>query len=309
MKMDILLDKESRTTRHSFFCRLQNNVDCVVIKNAAQSPYAHGWAGYAPFESADGVCWQRTKSGHYHGTEFSFDVSKNAHFVCWFPPYPLDKIKKLAAPSSQSHQNMIVFGNLNLPKIVLLSGQHPAESMGLYFVEGVIKAIHENPDILKQFSFVIFPAVNLAGIMAHNHRLTPDGVDLNRSWNKNCKELENIKKEIKKLNNIYAVIDVHGDEVSKKDYVIYHKSLDKTFLFDVLKANNFELLPKQSYLKKLIKNIIRHKKIVLNNNATARDYFEKQGKTAITMELSAHHNTPQTCINKGHDFIMQILKH
>jgi len=303
--MEILLEKESNITKHGFFCKIQNGTDYIIIKNAYQSNYAKGWKDYAPFQSIDGITWERTLPGSFNGKEFSFFIKKDANYVCWFPPYQINKIQEMNSFCNKHNENMIVIGNLNHPKIILLSGQHPGESMGLYFIEGVINTINEGT-ILDKFSFIIFPTINLEGIKAKNHRLTPKGIDLNRSWNKNCPELNPIKDEIKKLNNIYAIIDIHGDEVSQKDYIIYNKYFKNTKLSKAIQENKFEILKKQCFIKKFIKNLIRNKKIITLQGKTARDFFEKKGITSVTMELSAKNNTPETCINKGRKLIQSL---
>lgn len=178
--------------------------------------------------------------------------------------------------------------------------------MGLYFVEGLLSSIKAHKNILNDFSFVLFPTINRAGIENNNHRLTPTGIDLNRQWNRNCPEINNIKQEIHKLNNIYAIIDIHGDEVSKKDYIIYNKNFENIKLKKIVSDEKFELLKKQCFLKKFLKTLVRSKKIIKAQGCTARDYFENAGLTALTIELSAHSNTPQTCFEKGYNIIKKM---
>lgn len=306
--MIITLEKEANITKHGFFCKLSQNTKEIIIQNAFQSDNARGWADYAPFASSDGKNWIRLNPGKYTGKEFIFKVQPETKYVCWFPPYNLSKINDFMKRFSSINENVFAVGNPTNKKIVLLAGQHPGETMGLFFIEGAINAINNCPNILNDFSFVIFPTINRKGIENQNHRLTPDGIDLNRQWNKNHPILEQIKTDINKLDNIYAIIDIHGDEVSKKDYVIYNSNLKNSIIENSLKKNNFILIKKQNYLKKLIKNLIRNRKFILPQGDTARDFFEKKGKIAITIELSAHSNTPQSCIEKGYSFIKQFQR-
>ncbi len=306
--MEIFLEKEGNINKHGFFCEIKSHTEQIIIKNASDSRYAKGWNNYAPFESTDGKNWHRTKPGSYNGKEFIFEINKNSKYACWFPNYPQNKMDKISKLCLNSEENMFIIGNLALPKIVLLSAQHPGETMGLYFLEGIIKAIHQENDILNHFCFVVFPTVNLSGIKAHNHRLTPDGIDLNRAWQTDCPELAHIKQEIAALKNIYALVDIHGDEVSKTDYVIFNKNFTHTLLATGLQSNNFKLLKQQSRFKKFLKNLIRNKKWIIDKRNTARDYFENQGIRAITLELSAHQNTPESCIKKGMHLIRQLNK-
>lgn len=88
--MLINLEKESSIIKHGFFCKLDENINNIVITNAYQSNYSKGWIDYAPFESEDGKKWTRTKPGSYNGKEFSFNVCKNSQYISWFPPYNIN---------------------------------------------------------------------------------------------------------------------------------------------------------------------------------------------------------------------------
>ncbi len=300
--MEILLETEGDIIKHSFFCKVLKGTKEVIIKNARKSKYSKGWQDYSPFESSDGKVWTRTKPGKYNGEEFLFKINDNSTYICWYPPYRIDKIKEIGTDFINSEENIMFIGDNNKPKIVLLSGQHPGESMGLYFIEGVLNALNENKNILNNYSFIIFPTINLEGLKANNHRLTPQGIDLNRMWKRNCVELKNIKEILKNINNIYAVIDVHGDEVSKRDYIIYNHKFKGSFLEKVIIDNSFIPIKKENDLKKFIKNIIRHKKIIFERNNTARDFMEEHGLMSITMEISAFNNIPERCVQMGYKF-------
>ncbi len=300
--MDIVLEKERGITKHSFFCKLESKTNKVKILNADQSPYQKGWHQYAPFESFDGRRWQRTRPGIYDGKAFSFNVSKGVKYACWFPPYDMKRMEKICAAFQKIGKSGFFLGNQNKKTIVLMAGQHPGETMGIYFLEGILK--HLDPK--NNFSFLIFPYMNKDGIREKNHRLTPDGIDLNRDWkNPNNALLQDIKKQIEAVPNLYAVIDIHGDEVSQKDYVIYNKYFQNSFLKKCCQASGFSLVKRSSAFKKFIKNLIRQHKIVWLKGQAARDFFEKKGVLAITVELSAANNTPESCIQKGAQFFQK----
>ena len=302
--MKITLEKEYNTTKHSFFCKLEPGTKKVEVVNACDSPYKKGWLNYAPFESLDGKTWKRVKPGNYDGKSFSFSVSEKAKYACWFPHYDITKIREFCSLFQKMEDNSFFLGDEKKPTLVLMAGQHPGESMGLYFLEGILKTVATDKSFLDHFSLLVFPYVNKKGIEKKNHRLTPDGVDLNRDWaNPNNPLLSAIKKRIGHFENICAIVDIHGDEVSGKDYVIYNKYFEDTPLSECCKKQGFLLLKKQSALKKFLKALIRQRKIVLPSGETARDYFEKRHIPSINIELSAKNNTPEICIQKGMQFL------
>lgn len=304
--MKIVLEKEQKTTKHSFFCKLEEGTKKVEIINAADSPYKKGWIDYAPFESMDGKTWKRLQPGHYDGKSFLFSVSENAKYACWFPNYDIAKMEKFCSLFQKIGNDTFFLGNEEKPTIVLMAGQHPAETMGLYFLEGILRTLSSDSTFLNNFSFLVFPYVNKEGMQKRNHRLTPGGVDLNRDWaNQNNSLLTSIKKQISQFTNICAIIDIHGDEVSQKDYVIYNRYFKNTPLSKCCEKQGFLLLKKQSTLKKFLKALIRQKKILIPSGQTARDYFEKQHIPSITIELSAKSNTPELCIQKGMNFLQR----
>ena len=304
--MKIILEKEQKTTKHSFFCKLKEGTKKVEIMNAADSPYKKGWIDYAPFESVDGKTWKRLKPGYYDGKTFSFSVSRNAKYACWFPNYDIEKMQKFCTLFQELGKNAFFLGNEEKPTIVLMAGQHPAETMGLYFLEGILRTVSSDKAFLDNFSLLVFPYVNKRGMQNGNHRLTPSGIDLNRDWaNPNNPLLNSIKEQISRFTNIYAIIDIHGDEVSQKDYVIYNRYFRNTPLAECCAKQGFLLLKKQSTFKKFLKALIRQRKIVLPSGQTARDCFEKQHIPSITIELSAKSNTPESCIQKGMNFLQE----
>lgn len=304
--MIIKLDQEAEVVKHGFFCVLAENETEATVINAYQSPNAKGWAEYAPFVSRDGQNWERIKPGKYDGKEFCFDVDPQAKFVCWYPPLKMQKIEEMGTAFKNVKGGGFFMGDPQKPTIVFLSGQHPGETMGPFFIEGVVEAVKQMPQIYEEFSFLVFPLLNLEGAKNMNYRFTPQGKDLNRSWGDEQPELKAIKEAIGSLKAVYAVVDVHGDEVSAKDYVIYDRSLSKKKDFKENLSADFVLLKRQNKFKKFIKNLVRKRKIIFERGKTARDYYAEKGFCAVTIELSAHRNTPEDCYAKAYNLIRRM---
>ena len=309
VRMDIFLNKEHGRIKHSFLYQVKSGTKKTInIVNAGHSPYSKGWTCYAPFESVDQKHWTRLKPGRFDGRSFVFEISDQAKYVCWFPPYNIQQMMKICASFQKAGNDAFFMGNTKNPTLIFLAGQHPAETMGLYFLEGILKAARSNKNFFKHLSILVFPYINKQGMQHQNHRLTPNGTDLNRDWKNPCNPILNsVKKAIQPFSNILAVIDIHGDEVSSKDYVIYNKNFKGTNLEKCCREQEFLLLKKQNFWKKCIKALIQQKRIPTLFGKTARDYFEKKDIPAITIELSASKNTPESCLQKGKSFVDKLL--
>ena len=206
--MDFLLEKEANSTKHSFCVKFPIGTKHIRILNAADSPYHKGWKDYAPFESKEGSHWTRLKAGHYDGTSFSFHISHNVQYACWFPSYDMKRIPPLRNTFKKMGNNAYFVGNKDNPTLVLLAGQHPAETMSLYFLEGFLKKVARNKTFLNSFSILFFPFINKEGLERQCHRLTPTGEDLNRAWaDPNNHILNNIKKHIAHLKKLPRFVE------------------------------------------------------------------------------------------------------
>lgn len=303
---------EGNTIKHSFdidceYLFKKNNISAntknIIIKivNAGSSPYSDGWKDYQPFITKDMKNYTRIKSCDFDGRAFSFKISRNIKRVCWFPYYGLRDLNFfLESVKNNLYYNgdtpYIKYGESAKPCIVFLARQHPAESMGSFFLEGFIRQIFSHKYIDK-YSFVFFPMINIEGIKKLTHRLTPDGVDLNRSWDKeNIPSIDNVKKVLNAVQNIECVIDLHGDEISKHNF--YIGTGDKSLMRKLFPQ--FIFLPKQSWLKRFVKALIRKRQVLsLFTGKTANEYFIKKSIPIFTVEFSAHKMTPLKLKNLG----------
>ncbi len=97
---------------------------------------------------------------------------------------------------SEDHGHPILMTTVSRPgsnngkiRVVVLAGEHPAESAGMYACEGLMEEILRSVDILADFSFWIIPVVNVDGVAYGRtyHNVDPDnpiapGVNVARDW-------------------------------------------------------------------------------------------------------------------------------
>ena len=74
-------------------------------------------------------------------------------------------------------------------RIVVVAGEHPAESAGMYACEGLLEELLHTHDLLADFSFWVVPVANVDGVAFGRtyHNVDPadparPGVNLNRDW-------------------------------------------------------------------------------------------------------------------------------
>lgn len=290
--------------KHAFSIAFKTGLDedtTIEISNAGLSPYAQGWTNYQPFVSDDGKHYYRIV-GALDGISFTFVMPKGSQYACWFPPYKLQDLRSFCATKKKKlryHNKMpyISIGDKTKPCIVFIARQHPGESMSSFFLEGMLSSLFGMDIGSCKYSLLIIPLANIGGVEEDNYRLTPDGVDLNRSWDKNHPYITNIKQLLCTVSKIAAVIDLHGDEISQRNYAISSKKNSPIFqkLFpDVL------FLPQQSWLRRFAKNLIRHHKLIsLFDGKTCQIYFASQNIPAITVEFSAYSTDPKILKDLG----------
>lgn len=230
--------------------------------------------------------------------------------ISLYPRYVLEDLKNYENKLKKNKNvfitndviSKITIGNTNLKTIVITARIHPAETFSSYFLEGIIDTIISNYSNFSNYCFLIFPMVNINGVKNGNHRYYND-LDYNRIWNNNnCQEIEFIKKQLDK-HDVVMFIDVHGDEVSKIDYI---RSNDKN-LKNVI--TDFMVLDDNSKLKRFIRAIIKQHKVINVFDKTAREYvIKKYNCIGILVELSMLTNDCKVAREKGKKFIKQLTR-
>ena len=319
MKQQLKLEQEQglKTFKHSFCFSLQESTTNISILNAGETSYSKGWHSYKPFFSIDGNTWTRVENkGVFEDNVFSFKVPNTATSVCWYPSYNMESLhnfisNNMLEGNTNDYKGIsyLKFGNFENKTILILARQHPAESLGSFMLEGIIKAIKEDESILNDYSFLIVPIVNISGVKEANHRYTKDGVDMNRAWYSKYQEIEYLKEIFKEVKNPNIMLDLHADEVSTFNYAYKSSYKNNSDSFYNSLLTGFTLLGETGALKRFVKNLIRHKKLVsFAKPKTAKNYFASLGYDAFTLELSAHINTPKDCELLGYNLIQKLKK-
>jgi hypothetical protein len=329
------LNMEFALFTHWFLFKIINDevnrpILSVSIDNAGQSLYAIGWKDYAPFESIDGKNWQRISQGYFDGNSFKFNINiqNKELYLSWYLPYTIERynewikqISKSKALTVQSNNGVdyIVAGDKQKPAIVIVARQHSGESMTSYIVEGFVNAILSKKELLdnffKNYSLIIFPLLNKSGVEKGYHRVNGNGIDLNRSWNSNkIEEIKTVKEQLSTFVKIYTIIDIHGDEVSKFNYIYCDVNSKNKSQKDFLNifcntSPKITALPKQKFIKRFIKQLIRKGKFLTNTGETLSDFGKKKYKTnTYTLEVSAKNSSENDCLNIGRNILSAILQ-
>jgi hypothetical protein len=332
-RVHINLKKEGISITHCFHLNIllhdaEVNKMCVVIDNAGRSPFSKGWVNYCPFISSNNSDWTKLDAGIFveDAFIFEFNITGSNFFLSWYPPYPIEKYNKwlsevrknerLQVSTTASGTDFISYGERNKPLILFVSRQHPGESMTSFFVEGLIHAFSvQNLKVDKSpYSYVVFPLLNISGVQVGNHRLNSEGADVNRSWNKTISaEISDVKWVLKQYPKVNAIIDIHGDESSSMNYMYFKKS-SEAFQNDFIKNlgvidPNILFLPKQPFLKKFVKQLIYHRKILSNTGWTLSDFGENELHTlSFTLEISAKSALPEDCHRIGEEILNALIE-
>ncbi len=101
--------------------------------------------------------------------------------------------------------------------------QHPGETVGSYVLEGFLKKIIKEDQLLKQYEIIAIPMVNPDGVIYGNFRTNLAGFDLNRQWLDPDRymhpEIYSISRFVSSLQNISFVLDFHGHSKKYNSFI------------------------------------------------------------------------------------------
>ena len=297
-----ILSLEKENGKYSYYFNFKiitkdSNVE-IIIKNIDNSQYSNSKRTVFIKECDK---WKKCNSFKVDQEGLHINVDKNKNIeISSSPRYVLEDLEKFensigAYVMNNTKIPEIRMGNKEKQAIVIIARQHPGETLSSFFLEGMIKGILNNKELLKNYMFIIFPFVNVLGVKEGNHRYY-NKIDYNRSWKKNePKEIQYIKKTICKY-NIKDFIDIHNDEVTNFSYVRTNKSINE--------MPDIKVLKDISKAKRFIRAIIKERKIIDLSRYTAREFAIKKYKCrGILIELSMLKEDCESSYNKGKIFI------
>lgn len=298
----------------------------VVIGNAGRSLYPGGWKGYAPFVMR-GDRWTRSAPGEFAGGAFTFRLESPGVEVvtAWYEPYPAQRAVDQTREAVAGHPDaaletgddgftVVRLGDQAKPRITLIGRQHPGEANSSFFVEGFTAAAGGGcfDALLIDYGFVIAPLLNTDGVRADRHRHDSGGLDYNRSWRRPDAPapVATMRRLLGETENL-LLADIHGDEASGITFVSCDNPPRRprpTWLAELVQLTCAAEpatyhLPNPHPAKRLVKGLIRQRRIVLFDGATAAEYAARvAGCTGMTYELSARALTPAQARAEGHRF-------
>ena len=236
----------------------KNKNNKYIIENIRS--YFNDWCSFNVCYSYDNKTWRRCETFVNDRLTWTKKSRKNTIWFAYYVPYTLSRkikmmnklknnnnvdYKLLGKTSLKNDIDMITIGNGK--KIVwVVARQHPGESIGSWIMEGFLRKLLRNvKEIKEKFTFKIVMMANPDGVYLGRWYLTKDGNNTNINWYKNSNVVETklVMNEMKK-DNIYMVLDLHGDEGAPKHFLTKGKKTKVYYKFNELlnKYNsNFQL--------------------------------------------------------------------
>lgn len=203
----------------------------VVFDNASQCTWADCLGGDYRVYVSEGGAWRRGES-RMEGDRLvlKHTPERPRMRVAYYPPYPSSrfaalrrrlrahggKVELLATTPQGRPLERLVLGH-GPKRVWVMAQQHPGESMAGWFVEGLVVGLLDHGPaaraLLERATVSIVPRMNPDGAAVGNHRTTPFGVDLNRSWATHDAPIEvsSVRTAMQRSGVDFA-LDIHGDE-------------------------------------------------------------------------------------------------
>ena len=208
------------------------------ILNAGEATYHGSWDGYRALASYDLERWFRIPTTFDGRTVvLKHTPDRRIAYYSYFAAYPLARHQALVARAQTSRRarvtaigrsleqrpiEVIEIGKVGRPKrkIWIVTRQHPGETQGEWFLEGLIDRLLDERDplvdaLLDRAVFYLAPNVNPDGSAHGNFRTNVAGRDLNREWNapsaQASPEILCLQSTIEDT-GVDLFLDVHGEE-------------------------------------------------------------------------------------------------
>ncbi len=203
----------------------------IVIDNAAECTWADAFGGDYRVYVSEGDAWRRGDSRVERGRLVLRHIFTRPRVrIAFYPPYPSSRLRDLRAAVREAGGAVDLLGvtpqGRSVERFVLGAGdkhvwvlaqQHPGEAMAGWFAEGLVAALCERHGAARalalEATLSIVPRMNPDGAAIGNHRTTPRGVDLNRSWASEDAPVEvSSVRDAMRMTGVHFALDIHGDE-------------------------------------------------------------------------------------------------
>ena len=210
------------------------------IVNAVDATYANAFEGYRASASYDGERWFRVSTA-WDGEALTIrhTPSRPTCLYAYFAAYPLTRHLALVESARRSplarvdvlghsvegrpiHRVRVGEGEAaeERRQVWILARQHPGETMGEWFMEGVLSRLLDPEDpvaqrLLEGAVVHLVPLMNPDGAFHGNQRTNARGRNLNREWLspsfEESPEVLGVRAAIRAA-GVDLFLDVHGDE-------------------------------------------------------------------------------------------------
>jgi murein tripeptide amidase MpaA len=218
--------------------KLVNAGDCLDQRLAGREDYDNAWLATGAVASYDRRYWFRVP-GQLKGQAYIFEHEQqfdSCYYAQW-APYPLDRELDALARWQLSPRvrqevlgqtvdgadlTLVTIGTAGSDKRTcwIIARQHPSETMGGYFIEGLVDRLLDPQDsltatLLGRAVFHIVPNMNPDGALRGHTRANAAGANLNREWIDpdpwRSPEVWWVRRRME-VTGVDFAMDCHGDE-------------------------------------------------------------------------------------------------
>lgn len=217
----------------------------MVIEDADAAAYPDGWKNYQAVASYDRENWFQVDTS-FDGKSLIIEhtLEQESIFFAYFVPYSYERhLDLLQAAQQSSWVEQRVLGQTldgrdmsvlqvgepgDGKKVIWITArQHPGETMGEWFVEGMLHRLLDSDDgvarlLLDKAVFYVVPNMNPDGSYRGHLRTNAAGVNLNREWQspsmEKSPEVFLVRQEMVQT-GVDMHLDIHGDEAIPYNFV------------------------------------------------------------------------------------------